>query len=53
MEILDGKKTSAQVREELRREVVAEDKAGCCQRLLRLALERGAPDNVTAVLVQL
>lgn len=39
--------------EELRREVVAEDKAGCCQRLLRLALERGAPDNVTAVLVQL
>ena len=39
--------------EELRREVVAEDKADCCQRLLRLALERGAPDNVTAVLVQL
>lgn len=39
--------------EELRREVVAEDKAECCQRLLRLALDRGAPDNVTAVLVQL
>lgn len=26
---------------------------GCCQRLLDLALERGAPDNVTAVVVQL
>ena len=39
--------------EELRREVVAADKEGCCQRLLRLALERGAPDNVTAVIAQL
>ena len=36
-----------------RREVVAADKEGCCQRLLRLALERGAPDNVTAVIAQL
>lgn len=35
--------------EELRREVVAEDKESCCQRLLRLALDRGAPDNVTAI----
>lgn len=26
---------------------------GCCQRLLELALGRGAPDNVTAVLLQL
>ena len=24
----------------------------CCQRLLQRALERGAPDNVTAVLIQ-
>ena len=39
--------------EELRREVVAEEKDSCCQRLLRLSLKRGAPDNVTAVLVQL
>lgn len=39
--------------EELRREVVAADKEGCCGRLLRLALERGAPDNVTAVIAQL
>ena len=24
----------------------------CCQRLLEIALKRGAPDNVTVVLVQ-
>ena len=28
-----------------------EDKQGCCQRLLDIALNRGAPDNVTSVLV--
>jgi len=28
-----------------------EDKQGCCQRLLEIALNRGAPDNVTSVLV--
>lgn len=39
--------------EELRREVVAEDKEGCCQRLLKLALDQGAPDNVTIVIAQL
>jgi len=39
--------------EEIRREVVAEDKDGCCRRLLHLALERGAPDNVTAVIAGL
>lgn len=39
--------------EELRNEVVAEDKSTCCGRLLSLALDRGAPDNVTAVIVQL
>lgn len=39
--------------EELRSQVVAEDKNSCCQRLLALALERGAPDNVTVVVVQL
>lgn len=39
--------------EELRREVVAEDKEHCCGRLLELALDRGAPDNVTVVVVQL
>jgi protein phosphatase len=27
--------------------------AGCCQRLLDTALRRGAPDNVTAVLLQM
>lgn len=26
--------------------------AGCCQRMLRIAMERGAPDNVTAVLLR-
>ncbi len=39
--------------EELRTEIVREDKESCCSRLLRLALDRGAPDNVTAVVVQL
>ena len=29
-----------------------EDRAGCCQRLLEIAKNRGAPDNVTCVLVQ-
>ena len=29
----------------------AEDKKDCCQRLLDIALNRGAPDNVTSVLV--
>jgi protein phosphatase len=29
------------------------DPEDCCQRLLEIALNRGAPDNVTAVLVQL
>lgn len=28
------------------------EKADCCKRLLGIALERGAPDNVTAVLLQ-
>ena len=39
--------------EELRTEIVREDKESCCSRLLQLALDRGAPDNVTAVVVQL
>ena len=39
--------------EEIRSEVVAEDKENCCQRLLNRALEKGAPDNVTVVIVQL
>ena len=39
--------------EELRTEIVREDKETCCSRLLQLALVRGAPDNVTAVVVQL
>lgn len=39
--------------EELRGEIVHPDKETCCQRLLQLALDRGAPDNVTAVVVQL
>ena len=28
------------------------DPDSCCQRLLDIALRRGAPDNVTAVLIQ-
>ena len=28
------------------------EEAQCCQRLLDIALSRGAPDNVTAVLVK-
>lgn len=39
--------------EEIRSEVVAEDKEGCCRRLLKRALDMGAPDNVTVVIVQL
>ena len=39
--------------EELRREVVAEDRENCCSRLLKRALEEGAPDNVTVVVAQL
>ncbi|MEG1578035.1 MAG: serine/threonine-protein phosphatase, partial [Oscillospiraceae bacterium] len=27
--------------------------AQCCERLLKIALSRGAPDNVTAVLIEL
>ena len=39
--------------EELRGEVVAAEKERCCSRLLKRALDRGAPDNVTVVIVQL
>ena len=40
--------------QELLFEVVhGENKAECCQTLLEIAKERGAPDNVTCVLVQL
>lgn len=39
--------------EELRIEVVAEKKESSCTRLLERALDRGAPDNVTVVIVQL
>jgi protein phosphatase len=39
--------------EELRREVVAEDKEHCCQRLLKIALDQGARDNITVVIAQL
>ena len=28
------------------------DNEGCCQRLLDIALDRGAPDNVTVVLIR-
>lgn len=27
--------------------------ADCCQRLLNITMSRGAPDNVTAVLIQI
>lgn len=33
-------------------EIVHGEKADCCQRLLSIAINRGAPDNVTSVLVQ-
>ena len=33
--------------------VYNEDRLQCCQRLLQLALDRGAPDNVTCVLAQI
>ncbi len=39
--------------EELRLEVVSDDKENCCRRLLQRALDRGAPDNVTVIVVQL
>lgn len=39
--------------EELRSEVVAPEKEHCCSRLLKCAIDRGAPDNVTVVIVQL
>ena len=39
--------------EELRSEVVAEDRDACCNRLLKRALDEGAPDNVTVVIAQL
>ena len=39
--------------EELRNEVIAEDRQACCARLLNRALDRGAPDNVTVVVAQL
>ncbi len=29
------------------------DKSSCCQRLMKIALSRGAPDNVTVVLIQI
>ena len=32
--------------------VYNEDRQACCQRLLQIALDRGAPDNVTCVLLQ-
>ena len=39
---------------ELRDELLRlDDRSGCCQRLVDLTKQRGAPDNVTAVLVQL
>ena len=39
--------------EQLRSEVAAEDKDACCSRLLKRALDEGAPDNVTVVIAQL
>ncbi len=38
--------------EELLREISAPQRDSCCDRLLKLALDRGAPDNVTAVLFE-
>ena len=38
--------------QELLFEIVHGDKQDCCQRLLAIAKNRGAPDNVTCVLVQ-
>ncbi len=39
--------------QELLAEVLNRDRADCCERLVRIAKQRGAPDNVTAVLVSL
>ena len=33
--------------------IYGEQKAQCCQRLLDIAKNRGAPDNVTSVLIQI
>ncbi len=38
--------------EELLGEISAPGRESCCDRLLKLALDRGAPDNVTAVLFE-
>ncbi len=38
---------------ELLREITRGEQDSCCERMVRLAKERGAPDNVTAVLVTL
>ena len=38
---------------ELLREITRGEQDSCCERMVHLAKERGAPDNVTAVLVTL
>lgn len=38
--------------EELLQQIRSPQREACCDRLLKLALERGAPDNVTAVLFE-
>lgn len=44
--------TNTVTEEELAREIPGGDPDTCLERLLRLSLERGAPDNVTAVLLE-
>lgn len=48
----DGLSNVVEEQEMLYEVIHGGDNATCCQRLLDIALERGAPDNVTAVLIR-
>ena len=48
----DGLSNVVEEQEMLYEVIHGEGDEGCCQRLLDIALSRGAPDNVTAVLIR-